>query len=158
MVTVNNATRPYGAPNPTFTSTIAGALNGDTFTVTYSTVATQFSPSATTPSTQPSPAPPPPITTSPCPGTLTITPTAPLVITVNNATRPYGAPNPTFTGTIAGALNGDTFTVTYSTVATQFSPVGNYAINATVSGANIANYNVTVVPGRPPSRRREHRW
>ena len=67
------------------------------------------------------------------------------MVTVNNATRPYGAPNPTFTSTIAGALNGDTFTVTYSTVATQFSPVGNYAINATVSGAAAANYNITVV-------------
>ena len=148
VVTVNNATRPYGTPNPTFTSTITGALNGDTFTVTYSTVATQFSPVgnyAITATVSGAAAANYNITV--IPGTLTITPTAPLVITVNNATRPYGAPNPTFTSTITGALNGDTFTVTYFTVATQFSPVGNYAINATVSGANIANYNVTVVPG-----------
>jgi hypothetical protein len=151
VVTVNNATRPYGAPNPTFTSTITGALNGDTFTVTYSTTATVLSPIGAYPITA---------TLSGAsaanynnvtvvPGTLTITPaTPPLVITVNNATRPYGTPNPTFTGSITGALNGDTFTVTYSTTATQFSPVGPYPITATLSGASAANYNnVTVNPG-----------
>ena len=81
------------------------------------------------------------------PGTLTVTPTAPLVVTVNNASRPYGQPNPTFTSTITGAVNGDTFTVTYSTTATIASPVGTYPITATVSGANFGNYAVTVVPG-----------
>jgi hypothetical protein len=67
---------------------------------------------------------------------------------VNNTSRAYDAPNPTFTSTITGALNGDIFTVTYSTTATALSGVGSYPINATVTGANIGNYStVTVVPG-----------
>ena len=150
VVTVNNATRPYGTPNPTFTGSIAGALNGDTFTVTYSTTATILSPVGAYPITATlsgaAAANYSNVTVNP--GTLTITPsTTALVVTVNNASRPYGTPNPTFTSTIVGALNGDTFTVTFSTLATIASPVGNYAITAIVSGANIANYNITVVPG-----------
>jgi len=70
-----------------------------------------------------------------------------LVVRVSNATRPYGTANPTFTSTITGALNGDTFTINYSTPATITSPVGTYAINTTVTGTNIRNYNVTVIPG-----------
>ncbi len=146
MVTVNNASRPYGSPNPTFTSTIAGAVNGDTFTITYSTVATitsgvgTYAINATV-----SGAAAANYSVIVIPGTLTITPAGTgggngLVITVNNATRPYGTPNPTFTGTVTGSLNGDTVTVTYSTTATITSPVGAYAITATVSGAAAANY------------------
>ena len=68
------------------------------------------------------------------------------MVTENCATRAYGQPNPTFTGTLTGALNGDTFTVTYSTTATQFSPVGTYPITAVVTGTTSADYVVTVVP------------
>jgi sugar lactone lactonase YvrE len=148
VVTVNNASRPYGAANPAFTSTITGALIGDTFTITYSTTATPASPVGTYPiNATVSGATTGNYNITVVPGTLTVTPTAPLVVTVNNVSRPYGQPNPTFTSTIAGAVNGDTFTVTYSTPAGQFSPVGAYPINATVSGANIGNYSVTVNPG-----------
>jgi len=149
VVTVNNASRPYGTANPTFTSTISGALNGDSVTVIYSTTATITSPAGTYPinATIAGPAAAN-YNITVVPGTLTITPTGtPLVVTVNNASRPYGTANPTFTSTIAGALNGDTFTVTYSTTATIASPIGTYPITATVTGANIANYTVTVVPG-----------
>src|SRR6202012_5630318 len=40
---------------------------------------------------------------------ITVTP-ATLTLTAANASRPYNAPNPTFTGTITGAVNSDTFT------------------------------------------------
>ncbi len=64
-VNVNSFTRQYGTPNPTFTGTITGAVNGDIFTVTYSTTATIALRSlAYTPSTPPSPAPTSPTTTS----------------------------------------------------------------------------------------------
>jgi sugar lactone lactonase YvrE len=151
VVTVNNATRSYGTPNPTFTGAIAGALNGDTFTIAYSTTATLLSPVGAYPITATlsgaSAANYSNVTVNQ--GTLTITPSATaLVVTVNNATRPYGAPNPTFTSTINGAAPGDVFTVTYATTATVLSDVGSYPITATVTGANIANYaTVTVVPG-----------
>ena len=151
VVTVNNATRPYGTANPTFTGSITGALNGDTFTVTYSTTATILSPVGAYPITAvlsgAAAANYSNVTVNQ--GTLTITPLAtPLVITVNNAARPYAAPNPTFTSAITGAAPGDTFTVTYATTATALSDVGSYPITATVTGAHIGNYaTVTVVPG-----------
>ncbi len=146
-VNVNNASRQYGVANPTFTGTVSGALNGDTFTVTYSTTATTASAVGTYPITA---------TVSGSAavnysinvnaGTLTIT-TAPLSVTVGNATRPYGTANPTFTSTVSGALNGDTFTNTYSTTATINSSVGIYPINDSVGGPAAANYTITVTPG-----------
>jgi hypothetical protein len=59
-----------------------------------------------------------------------------LTVTANNATRAYGAANPTFTGTITGAQNGDSFVETFSTTATAGSPVGAYSIVPAVTGAN----------------------
>ena len=72
---------------------------------------------------------------------------APLTVQVNNATRPYGAPNPNFTGKITGLKNGDKVTVNYVTAATTSSPVEPYTINANVSGAALANYSLNVTPG-----------
>jgi MBG domain (YGX type)/Bacterial Ig-like domain (group 3)/NHL repeat len=146
-VNVNNASRQYGAANPTFTGTVSGALNGDSFTVTYSTTATTTSPVGTYPITATVSGPASvnyAVTVNP--GTLTVT-TAPLSVTVGNATRPYGTANPTFTSTVTGALNGDTFTNTYSTTATINSSVGTYPINDSVGGPAAANYTITVTPG-----------
>ncbi len=148
-VTVNNATRPYGTPNPAFTSTVTGALNGDTFTNTYSTPATLSSPVGNYPINDVvgGPAASNYIITV-TPGTLTITTASvTLNVAVNNVSRTYGAPNPTFTSTITGALNGDTFTITYATTATQLSPVGNYPVVPTVSGPALGNYTLTTTPG-----------
>jgi hypothetical protein len=81
--------------------------------------------------------------------TLNVTP-APLTVTVNNATRVFGAPNPTFTGTITGVLPGDTITATYSTTATAASAAGTYPITATLTAGgttNLSNYTVTNTPG-----------
>ena len=149
-VTANNASRPYGAANPTFTSTITGALNGDTFTVTYSTPATVTSPAI--------PAGYPIIPTISGPalanynvtvtnGTLMVTP-ADLFVTANSFTRPYGTPNPAFTSTITGLVNGDTVTVTYQTAAVVNSPVGMYFIVPVVSGPATANYNIHPINGQ----------
>jgi 6-phosphogluconolactonase (cycloisomerase 2 family) len=152
-VTVNNATRAYGDPNPAFTGTITGIKNGDNITATYSTTATQTSPAGTYPITA---------TLSDNGtgalknyavtinnGTLTVTQAA-LVVTANNAARLYGDPNPTFTGTIAGIKNGDNITAIYTTPATPASPVGTYPIIPSLSdngtGA-LANYTVTANNG-----------
>ncbi len=149
VVTVDNASRPYGAANPTFNSTVTGALNGDTFTNTYSTTATISSPVGNYPIND--------VVGGPAasnysvhvtPGTLTITQaTAALNVAANNSSRAYGAANPAFTSTVTGALNGDTFTITYATTATATSPVGNYAVVPTVSGTAIGNYTVTISNG-----------
>ena len=80
------------------------------------------------------------------PITVTLAP-APLTIVVNSASRAYQAANPTFTGTFTGVVNNDSIGVTYSTTATQTSPLGSYPITATVTGSAASNYNVTVTPG-----------
>ena len=67
-----------------------------------------------------------------------------LTVTANNATRVYGAANPTFSGTVTGAQNGDTFTESFTTTATTTSAVGSYAIVPSVAGTNLGNYTVTL--------------
>ncbi len=71
----------------------------------------------------------------------------PLTITANNSTRAYGAANPAFTGTVTGALNGDSFVESFSTTATASSPVGTYPITPAVTGTNLIFYSVTAVNG-----------
>ena len=100
---------------------------GTTIIVTYSTTATSNSPAGTYPITAT-------VTGSSAKnyqvvvnaGTLTITAaTQPvLTVTANNATRVYGAANPTFSGTVTGAQNGDTFTESFTTTATTTSNGG----------------------------------
>jgi hypothetical protein len=146
-VTVDSATRVYGTANPAFTGTITGAVNGDTFTAVYSTTATAASAVSTYPITATlSGANLANYTVTVVPGTLTVT-AAPLTITAANATRAYGTANPTFSGSIAGALNGDVLTLGFTTTATATSNVGTYPIIPAVSGAAAGNYTVTVVNG-----------
>ena len=146
-VTADNATRAFGAPNPTFTGTIVGIKNGDNITATYSTPATTNSPTGTYPIIPALVDPTGKLsnyTVTINNGTLTVT-SAILTVTANNASRFYGDPNPLFTGTITGIQNGDNITATYSSVADPTSPVGTYAIVPTLSdngtGA-LANYAV----------------
>ncbi len=148
-VLVNSTSRAYGAANPIFTTTLTGAINGDTFIDSFSTPATVASPIGTYPiNDTPSGPATANYTITVIPGVLTITrATATLNVSANNATRIYGAANPGFTSTITGALNGDTFTITYATSATAASPVGTYSIVPTVSGAALGNYNVTTSNG-----------
>ena len=146
-VTVTDASRPYGAANPTFNSTIVGAANSDTFSVTYSTTATPTSPvgkypiTATITGTNMSD-----YSVTVVAGTLTVTP-IPLTVNVASASRPYGMANPVFSASITGAINGDTFTQNITTSAAINSPVGNYPINDTIAGPGAANYIITVNPG-----------
>jgi hypothetical protein len=70
-----------------------------------------------------------------------------LTVTAANASRVYGGANPTFTASASGALPGDTFAFTSSTVATPSSPAGTYSIVPAATGANLTNYNVVYVNG-----------
>ena len=151
-VTVANATMKAGSALPTLTGTVTGLVNGDalgtTIVVSYSTTATSSSPPGTYPITAT-------VTGSSAAsygvvvnaGTLTITPAATLTVTANNATRVYGAANPTFSGTVTGAQNGDTFTESFATTATTASAVGSYPIVPSVTGPDLADYTVNVVNG-----------
>jgi len=51
----------------------------------------------------------------------------------------FGAPNPTFTGTIVGIKNGDNITATYSTLATTNSPTGNISDYSCAGGSKPAS-------------------
>ena len=91
-------------------------------------------------------------------GTTTLNVTkAPLTVTVNSFTRQYGTPNPTFTGTITGAVNSDVINATYSTTATSLSPVGTYVINATLTPVGSANLSNYAPPVRQPDQHRSFR-
>ena len=153
VVTANSQTSVYGAAIAPYTATITGFVNGDT-----QATATTGTPSLTTTPATPTNAGAYPITAavgtlasgnysfSFVPGTLTIT-KATLTVTAGNASRAYGAANPTFTASATGAVNGDTFSFTESTTATTSSPVGTYAIVPVATGANLGNYTVVYVNG-----------
>ena len=152
VVTANNAARLYGDPNPAFSGTIAGIKNGDNITAIYTTPATPASPVGTYPiiptlSDNGTGALANYIVTTNN-GSLTVSP-APLSVTAANTTRAYGAPNPTFTGTIVGIKNGDNITATYSTPATANSPAGTYPIIPALVDPNnlLGNYTVTINNG-----------
>jgi hypothetical protein len=77
---------------------------------------------------------------------LTVT-TQTLTVSANNASKVYGTANPTFTGTITGQQNGDTFTESFTTTATTLSNVGTYPIVPSPAGANLSDYTVVINDG-----------
>jgi 6-phosphogluconolactonase (cycloisomerase 2 family) len=148
QVVVANQTRTYGAADPAFTGTITGIQNGDAISATYASTDTATSPVGTYPIQ--------PTLTGTLSnynviitnGVLTIT-GAPLTVTAANASRVYGDPNPTFTGSIVGLQNSETISVAYISAATQTSPVGSYAIVPVVTDPNnvLGNYILAIVNG-----------
>ncbi|MGH9413061.1 MAG: choice-of-anchor D domain-containing protein, partial [Terriglobales bacterium] len=69
---------------------------------------------------------------------------ATLTLSANNATMAAGASAlPTFTGTMAGQVNSDSLTETFSTNATLSSPPGTYTITVSATGAHIADYSIS---------------
>jgi hypothetical protein len=51
---------------------------------------------------------------------------APLSALADDSTRPYGATNPIFSGTLSGVVNGDDITAVFESTATSATPVGTY--------------------------------
>ncbi len=151
-VTAADASRVYGAVNPVFTAAASGALSGDTFTLTASTVATPSS-AAGTYSIVPS-------ATGTnlgnynvvyVNGTLTVG-KASLAVTPNNQSVVAGAAIPALTAAITGFVNGDASTVVtglpaLTTTATSFSPAGAYPINAALGTLAASNYSFTFGTG-----------
>ncbi|HMF92312.1 MAG TPA: MBG domain-containing protein [Candidatus Angelobacter sp.] len=151
-VKADNASRPFGQPNPVFTGSITGIKNGDNITATYSTTATPASGAGTYPIVPSLSDPDGKLgnySVTSINGTLTITP-AGLVITADNKTKLLNAPNPAFTASYNGFAPGDgpgslSGTLTCTTTAVTNSPVGSYPI--TCSGQTSNNYTITYVPG-----------
>jgi len=145
--TANNYSRIYGVTNPVLSGTLTGLRNDDEVTASYTTTATVTSPPGTYPII-PALADPSGrlsnYTVSITNGVLTVTP-APLMVTANNSSRPYGAANPAFTGTVVGLLNGDNITAAFTSPATPSSPEGTYPIVPSLADPDhkLSNYNVT---------------
>jgi hypothetical protein len=74
---------------------------------------------------------------------------APLSVTANNASRPYGQTNPVFGGSLVGVVNSDNITATYATAATTNSSAGTYPIVPTLVDPNnrLTNYTVATTNG-----------
>jgi hypothetical protein len=88
------------------------------------------------------------------PRTLTVARAA-LSVTANPATRPYGVPNPAFSGTLRGVVAGDRITAIYASAAVPTTPTGVYG-PATAEAiipilldpdTRLTNYTVSVTNG-----------
>ncbi|OYV76399.1 MAG: hypothetical protein B7Z74_00540, partial [Deltaproteobacteria bacterium 21-66-5] len=156
-ITADEAIKVYGAALPTLTASYSGFVNGDSaasFTTppTLATTATSGSHVSGSPyAITASGAVDADYTISYVPGSLTVTP-ATLTVTADDASRPYGAPNPTFSDTISGFVNGDVASVvsgaaSLSTMATATSPVGTYPITAVLGTLAAADYGFTFQNG-----------
>jgi len=152
VVTPMNAARFYGDPNPVFTGIVTGLAQGDTITVTYSSVAnatstvgdyqivaTLHDPDNHLGNYQ--------VTVNT--GTLSIAP-APLSIVADDLTRSQAQPNPaSFTGKVTGVKNGEAITASFDCTAVDGSAPGSYPIVSTVNAAaaTLSNYALTVSNG-----------
>jgi hypothetical protein len=152
-ITADNKTRTYGESNPELTATYSGFVNGDVpgsldTPVSLATTATSASPVGAYE-----------ITASGASdgnylivfvkSTLTVGPAA-LTVSAQDAARIYGAANPSFAVTYAGFVSGESAanlggSLTFSTPATQASPVGTYPV--TPGGLSSTNYTLTFVVG-----------
>jgi hypothetical protein len=72
---------------------------------------------------------------------------ASLTIRADDKSRGYGAANPALTVSVVGAVRGESFTVTASTVADANSAPGSYSIVPDVTGATLSNYTVSEING-----------
>jgi hypothetical protein len=77
---------------------------------------------------------------------------APLTVTAVNISKIVGTPNPTFTASYTGFVNGETAAVlggapSFNTIPANPSAVGTYPITVDVSGLTDANYTYTPVNG-----------
>lgn len=157
-VTVNNATKTFGQPNPAFTLSYHGFENGEDPSVLSGTPVFQTSANDTT-------APGISLVTVSglssqnytidfVAGQLTIAP-ANLVVSVAPASRPYGSINPdgySYTLTYSGLVPGYDVTTNYpvvlwTTSATPTSPVGQYPVTLVNSSLSSPYYNITYAPG-----------
>jgi hypothetical protein len=145
----------YGAANPVLTGTLAGVQNGENISASYSTVATVTSPVGSydiVPSLNDLNGKLGNYTVTVNNGIMNIGP-ATLTVTANDASRPFGAPNPVFTASYSGFVAGENASVlsgqpAFNTAADLTSPVGSpYPIIVSPGTLSAANYQFVFVPG-----------
>jgi hypothetical protein len=150
-VTATSTSRPYGSSNPSLSGSVTGVVNNDHITAAYTTTATMSSivgdyaitPVVSDPDRQLSN-----YTLNLVKGTLHVQPSL-LIVTADSKSRFYGSPNPPLTGSLAGRVNADNITATYTTNATISSMPGNYAIVPAILDPDhrISNYKLTLTNG-----------
>jgi hypothetical protein len=157
----NDQTRAVGQPNPVFTGTVTGILPADasSIAINYSTTATDTSKPGTYPiyaSVSGTGLGTYKYVVTTTVGTLTVTKPQ-LLVTINQGgtggqagTKLYGDPVPSFSGTLAGVLPGDTLTLASVSVngLTASSPVGTYSFNVIFNdpSGQLANYTYITNP------------
>jgi hypothetical protein len=149
-VRMASASRQYGDANPPFGASFENLAGEDVLSCQYSTSATITSPVGSY------------ATTATCvpdanykvtvvEGTFRVD-AAPLTATADNASRPYGTNNPTFTGRLTGVKNSDGITASYVSSTTAATNAGVYDNDITPVLADptskLANYRVTLVKGQ----------
>ncbi len=154
-VTANNASRPFGSTNPVFTGTVMGALNGDNITATFITTATvtnMVGPYAIVPVLSDPNHKLSNYTVVTNDGTLTITQAIPLITWTNSTNIVYGTQlgggqfNATANvpgvfrynyepGTVLGAGNGQTLSVTFSPTDTADYTTATASVTINVTQA-----------------------
>jgi hypothetical protein len=165
-ITAVNQTMNYGGAVPALTVSYSGFVNGDKSTNLTSppittTTATSSSAAGSYPITV-SGAVDPNYTITYNPGTLTINPVL-LQVTANAQTKKFGAPDPAFTYTASGFLNGDNTSIfsgnlsraagenvgTYPITVGSLSAGGNYNIHFTGSllTITVASQEITWTQG-----------
>lgn len=154
-VTASSASMVYGGSPPTITPSYGGFVNGDrpsslTTAPTCTTTATSSSAVAGSPyGSSCSGAADANYMIGYTPGSVAVT-RARLSVTADPKTKTYGQPNPAFTVSYAGFLNGDGDAslggaLSFATAATSTSPVGSYDV--TPSGVTSNNYSITFTAG-----------
>ena len=161
VVTANDKTRQYGDANPGFDATITGFKNGEKL----ASSGVRGSPACFTSATPASPVHDGPYAIHCVTGSLaahnysfsfingwlTVTP-APLVITADDKTKPYGAELPVLTVTYSGFVNGEdagslTTEPAIATSATVSSHVAGSPYSIGASGAVDTNYTFSYAAG-----------
>ena len=139
------ASKVYGTVDPTLTGTLTGFVGADNVTAAYSRVAGET------------------VASSPYAISATLSPASALdnytitygsaafaitkataSVTPNAATKVFGTPDPTLTGTLTGFMPVDNVTATYSRTAGETVTGSPYVISATLNPAAVLpNYNIT---------------
>ena len=156
-VTTRDYTRKYGSANPRFSVSLVTPIEGVPMSELFKDM-----PTASCEATKSSPVGTYPIVVSGgelldpnyaveyVPSTLTVTPVR-LSILADDATRGVGEPNPTFTYTLSGLVDGDDASNVFAEPpvltceADETSPAGKYDI--IISGGIAQNYTLSYAPG-----------
>ncbi len=158
-VKADDKSKTYGDANPSFTSSLNGFVNGDS-----QASATNGAASCSSNASQGSDVGTYGISCAQgslssndysfdySPGTLTVN-KAPLTVKADDKSRTYGDPNPSFTYSLNGLVNGDTQasatsgSASCSSTAGQDSHVGTYPIACAQGSLAASNYDLNYSPG-----------